>query len=155
MDHAMGDTMTRLVGEGACVVGRHGCDDRGRCVREPDGCRDVRASDSRGPGLLGWLAFFAFTLVGQKIWRWGEGMVAGTAGWVFGGLLAMLVLQAFATALSIPKNRRQRRELLDAGRCPGCGSSIAELEPQADGCRVCPECGSAWKLDGSAVGSAS
>ncbi|MEQ8843628.1 MAG: hypothetical protein RIB58_02145 [Phycisphaerales bacterium] len=33
------------------------------------------------------------------------------------------------------------------GLCPACGYSIAELEPEADECRVCPECGSAWRLE--------
>ncbi|MEQ8843626.1 MAG: hypothetical protein RIB58_02135 [Phycisphaerales bacterium] len=36
---------------------------------------------------------------------------------------------------------------LARGRCPACGAVIAELEPQEDNCRVCPECGSAWKMD--------
>ncbi len=35
---------------------------------------------------------------------------------------------------------------LGLGLCPACGYSIAEIEPEEDGCRVCPECGSAWRL---------
>jgi len=32
------------------------------------------------------------------------------------------------------------------GQCLACGYSIAGLEPQDDGCRVCPECGAAWRF---------
>lgn len=35
---------------------------------------------------------------------------------------------------------------LEQGRCPACGCSIAEIGPEQDNCRVCPECGSAWKI---------
>ncbi len=39
-----------------------------------------------------------------------------------------------------------RQALLRAGLCAGCGYSICELQPEADGCTVCPECGGAWRL---------
>ena len=35
---------------------------------------------------------------------------------------------------------------LHAGACPTCRYAMSDLEVQADGCTVCPECGSAWKL---------
>lgn len=47
----------------------------------------------------------------------------------------------------------QRKDIRDStrlgrarGRCLACGYAIAGIEPEEDGCRVCPECGSAWKL---------
>ena len=32
-----------------------------------------------------------------------------------------------------------------AGMCPACGYDIASARVEADGCRVCPECGGAWR----------
>jgi hypothetical protein len=32
------------------------------------------------------------------------------------------------------------------GICSACGYNIKGLEPQDDGCTVCPECGAAWRL---------
>lgn len=40
-----------------------------------------------------------------------------------------------------------RAGLLSLGLCPACGYPIAELEPEEDQCRVCPECGCAWKME--------
>ena len=34
-----------------------------------------------------------------------------------------------------------------AGRCRACDYDLARLEPEADGCTVCPECSAAWRLD--------
>lgn len=33
-----------------------------------------------------------------------------------------------------------------AGLCASCGYRIDEIEPEDDGCTVCPECGAAWRL---------
>ncbi len=46
--------------------------------------------------------------------------------------------------------RLHRRGLLGLGLCPGCGYQVAKLATEPDGCRVCPECGAAWKLDAPA-----
>ncbi|MEO1278049.1 MAG: hypothetical protein AAFV77_03740 [Planctomycetota bacterium] len=32
------------------------------------------------------------------------------------------------------------------GLCLACGYCITQIEPEADGCRVCPECGAAWRM---------
>lgn len=32
-------------------------------------------------------------------------------------------------------------------RCGACGYSLAEVEPEQDGCRCCPECGAAWQVE--------
>jgi hypothetical protein len=34
--------------------------------------------------------------------------------------------------------------VLAEGLCPSCAQTLAGLEPDTDGCVVCPECGSAW-----------
>ncbi len=36
---------------------------------------------------------------------------------------------------------------LMSGRCGACGYSLAEFAPEEDSCRVCPECGAAWKQE--------
>ncbi|TVQ31827.1 MAG: hypothetical protein EA376_07500 [Phycisphaeraceae bacterium] len=38
--------------------------------------------------------------------------------------------------------------MLRAGWCPACGNDLRAIEPQADGCAVCPECTGAWNIDG-------
>lgn len=46
------------------------------------------------------------------------------------------------------------RALTRAGLCASCGYKIDDIEPDADGCTVCPECGGAWRLrskDGTAA----
>lgn len=38
-------------------------------------------------------------------------------------------------------------EFLDCGRCPACLGDLLGVEPDpADGCRVCGQCGGAWRL---------
>lgn len=39
-----------------------------------------------------------------------------------------------------------RRDLLEARLCASCGYSLSEIGPSPDGCRVCSECGSAWRI---------
>jgi hypothetical protein len=41
---------------------------------------------------------------------------------------------------------RLRSGYLAAGHCPSCDYPLGECGIAADGCRVCPECGAAWKL---------
>jgi hypothetical protein len=36
--------------------------------------------------------------------------------------------------------------LLDAGRCPSCAYPIADRPLEPDGCRLCHECGAAWRI---------
>ncbi|MEX2219226.1 MAG: hypothetical protein WD749_10765 [Phycisphaerales bacterium] len=38
------------------------------------------------------------------------------------------------------------RRCLSEGLCPACGYSLRGVPDQPDGCRVCPECGAAWRL---------
>lgn len=33
-----------------------------------------------------------------------------------------------------------------AGLCASCGYRINSLQPDSDGCTVCPECGAAWRM---------
>ncbi len=40
-----------------------------------------------------------------------------------------------------------RRDALRDAICPSCGYSLEESPREADGCRLCPECGGAWRVD--------
>jgi hypothetical protein len=42
--------------------------------------------------------------------------------------------------------KRFAGRLLRAGLCVCCDYHLAAVPPEPDGCRVCPECGAAWKL---------
>jgi hypothetical protein len=41
-----------------------------------------------------------------------------------------------------------RLTLVSSGRCAQCGYNLIHVNPEGDGCTVCPECGAAWRLDG-------
>ncbi len=67
-------------------------------------------------------------------------------------IAAVALLAELARSIAWPKWRLRFAELLRTGwlvqgRCPACGTVIAELDPEADGCRVCPECGAAWRIE--------
>jgi len=53
---------------------------------------------------------------------------------------------AIATRVWIPGVAKQ---WLSMGTCASCRYNVAEIEPETDGCVVCPECGAAWKLNPS------
>ncbi len=42
--------------------------------------------------------------------------------------------------------QRRAEQLLQARLCGACGYSIESIETSSDGCRVCPECGAAWRV---------
>jgi uncharacterized protein YbaR (Trm112 family) len=42
---------------------------------------------------------------------------------------------------------RVRRVMLEAALCPSCTHALDGLPEMEDGCVVCPECGSAWRVD--------
>lgn len=39
-----------------------------------------------------------------------------------------------------------RDAMAEMRRCPSCTYTLAAIEVQLDGCSICPECGTAWKL---------
>lgn len=41
---------------------------------------------------------------------------------------------------------RLARVYAHAGYCGSCGHDLAGILPEQDGCSVCPECGSAWRV---------
>jgi hypothetical protein len=38
------------------------------------------------------------------------------------------------------------RRILGLGLCAGCAYELSGAPAGADGCRVCPECGAAWRV---------
>lgn len=42
--------------------------------------------------------------------------------------------------------RHWREYISSRGYCPSCGYALVNLPEQADGCRVCAECGGAWRV---------
>lgn len=144
--HAAGDAMTRMPGEGAFVLGPLMRDDRGRRVREMAEHARARVEGPAVPGLLGLLAFFAVTLACLKLWRWGEAQVAGTAGSVFGGVIAVLAMLAVTAVFSISTNQRRRARWLERGLCPGCGAPLAHAKTGKEDVRVCGRCDAAWEV---------
>jgi hypothetical protein len=57
-----------------------------------------------------------------------------------------LLLMVYARYVPLIAWPLWREALLGEQCCPGCGYRLAELPPDDDGCRVCPECGGAWRL---------
>lgn len=66
-----------------------------------------------------------------------------------------VVLAVAPAALAIPislvllerrlQADRYRDAYLRIGLCPSCGYDIGAAAGEPDGCRVCPECGGAWR----------
>jgi hypothetical protein len=92
----------------------------------------------------------------------GLGAGVGAAFWVIGPHAAGLAIFSFVlapvmavllTALAAARTAWRergwglRRGMGARGLCAACGYDLAGHEPEADGCRVCPECGAAWRYD--------
>jgi hypothetical protein len=43
---------------------------------------------------------------------------------------------------------RVARLMARSGLCAGCGAGLSDVETGSDGCAVCSECGSAWRIEG-------
>lgn len=86
------------------------------------------------------------------------GSTALLSGWLGAGIPAW-VMPALASGVMVSvfvyRSRRAVRRIapriIDAflfeGRCPGCGYVLDGTQIEPDGCRVCPECGAAWKAE--------
>jgi len=90
----------------------------------------------------GWLTFP--TLIGLIVaaFVYANGWLA-----LWGVGIAFLLALAQSFLWTIARNvhsERIRRTLLEGGMCPCCDGRLPS-EPESDGCRVCAECGSAWR----------
>jgi hypothetical protein len=75
--------------------------------------------------------------------------------WAIAGTFVALII---ARTVNAPVDRVLRRAVADrraglisrtavhAGLCGACGYPLESLEPETDGCVVCPECGAAWRV---------
>lgn len=95
------------------------------------------------------VAALAATLL---VHAWRFAARAGTASedhrlWAVSGVvLVSWAFSAMGMATELPRERRRRCEALAArGRCGACGYDLAKVKTEPDGCRVCPECGTAWR----------
>jgi hypothetical protein len=84
----------------------------------------------------------AAALGGAKSWT-----LAFNALGLFGPLAVLMLLIAASIFLTAAKIwiPAVARSWLAQGECPSCRYKIDTLEPEADGCTVCPECGAGWK----------
>ncbi len=74
----------------------------------------------------------------------GVGPISMIIGIACGILTCYLVLRALNRSDKAASQLESLGALLAEGVCAGCGYNLAGLKPEADGCRVCPECGAAW-----------
>ncbi len=74
-------------------------------------------------------------------------------GYFFGGAFILALGLAVQPLIGPMAIRSHKRGFLREGHCPACGYGLAEIEPEADGCRVCPECGAAWAMDAATGGA--
>lgn len=95
----------------------------------------------RAISLLGTLLLVSY--LGLVIIAPGEGL-RRMIPWAIVG--AMIATAVFLLPISRAAACRLRRTLLAAGRCASCGYPLERIEDATDGCRVCPECGAAWRL---------
>lgn len=61
-------------------------------------------------------------------------------------LLGWYVSRILASEKRIKIARRIMNAMIEEGLCLSCAYDICGLRVESDGCVVCPECGSAWRL---------
>jgi hypothetical protein len=110
--------------------------------------REVRRSIGRrtSPADIGCLALF----VGYICLLAFSGLITGTRWPKSGTLLTAAFFLAAGllwtwSAARVNNSRGIARDLIAKGLCPQCGYSFAGVQPQEDGCVVCPECEAAWR----------
>jgi len=125
-------------------------------------CRDA-ATSIRQPGqtrsaavmVACFLAAAAVFLIGLTI-----GNATGPAPWlqyVVLVLFAVLLFSGFAAGVSdlFADPEQIQRATLGKGLCPSCWELLEGIPPDTDGCTMCPECGSSWRLPEPLTPSAS
>ncbi|MCC5821808.1 MAG: hypothetical protein LAT64_00810 [Phycisphaerales bacterium] len=137
-------------------------DDRGqaRTIRPPRGAGVMRTGLSAGQEL--WRDYARVVRNGRS-WIYHMvisgtcvGLAAGAASAALSGpshqtMYGVVAVGLIAVAVVNPIAIRRRRSKL-AGQlawfseCLACAYPLDELEPDPDGCTVCPECGAAWRI---------
>lgn len=65
--------------------------------------------------------------------------------WVLVGLVWIYAGYRLTRSFGIDAET-MRQEMLARARCASCGYSLAGIPREDDGCTVCPECASAWRV---------
>lgn len=101
------------------------------------------------------------------ILAWGVAWL-GLSGWISAALPMSPIVKGLVIGvgpmLGVPpvmwwivRSHRQEvaRMVVGEHHCASCGYPLGEIDAAADGCTVCPECGSAWRLKsrGNGVGT--
>lgn len=147
----------RAAESGACL------DDRGRPLRLADPRRVCRAAGRRSRDKAERRAFIGgIVVLGVVVvlTTWPLVLVVliavGLSGlWSVAGVLALLGLfwlarrwgagPSFLGEFGPDDAEGFVRAALRVHRCPGCVYDLSTIAAQDDGCRVCPECGAAWR----------
>lgn len=68
--------------------------------------------------------------------------------WRLGALIAMIgigLIVWLCHGLCLRQAQQRADRMASKGVCPSCTAELKGIEPQEDGCRVCADCGSAWR----------
>ncbi len=68
---------------------------------------------------------------------------------LMGALAILFAIQPGRQTLDV-RSSKVATALLRARLCASCGYELEGINIETDGCRVCPECGAAWRLESSA-----
>jgi hypothetical protein len=146
-------------------------DDRGRRVslqdeghtswryRSPFLEARVQVRKTTGWGLLAFIApVVAMMIAATAVSAYRRGIASASTSYIASGVFTMGVL-AVVWVLRVRLRRpRLLREMIDLGRsdcrCSACTYDLIACAAQDDGCRVCPECGGAWRITPEAAASA-
>jgi ribosomal protein L37AE/L43A len=71
---------------------------------------------------------------------------------MFSPVSSSIIVLVSLTAVAVVSSYRNRAHdvtsrMIRAQRCPACAYPLTDIDPEADGCTPCPECGAAWKLN--------
>lgn len=112
----------------------------------------------KGVPLEGWMSMLTFALIpgGSVLVVMSVAQATGTHAMLpiyapLMGAFALLVWWKRRCGFFELRPRVIIRGMLSELLCPACGYSLRFAPTADDGCRVCSECGAAWRLDGTAA----
>jgi hypothetical protein len=146
MPHAASHATPRVSGINTMRLWPRAVDDRGKAFAfDPSAVlswKERAARQGAAPLVLFFFAGVAVFVVHAGV----RPMVPGPWRWLVTIPMLALLFYAGSLAIRVREIALHDRVARRRGVCAACGYSLCELEPQDDGCRVCPECGCAWKL---------
>lgn len=129
----------------------------GRLGEDQVNPEQIRSAVFAGMGRRAWgkfaLTLFLQTAMFVCLWFMAMGQFKSVYalwwGWIPIVFLSVMTCWQFVFAwFDVRKTRAVHiaEAVTSAGFCGSCGYEIKEISPAGDGCRVCPECGAAWKV---------